>query len=215
MSIGAIDSIRARMDSIDSRFARMTVGAVRPDGTTSFAGSLEAALGLDAIAARDLNTDDISKARAATATTLPNGQIVATSAPGAPGLAGAVSAGTPFAQEFESAGARHGVPPRLLAAVGWVESRYQVDAVSPDGAIGVMQIMPTTARELGVDPNDPADAIDGAARLLAAHHDRFGTWDLALAAYFSGAGAVSRAGNTPSPRGAEYVRRVNERLEQA
>ncbi len=107
------------------------------------------------------------------------------------------------------------MPPRLLAAVGWVESRYQTDALSPDGAIGVMQIMPMTAQELGVDPHDPVDAIDGAARLLAAHERRFGSWDLALAAYHSGAGAVSRNGNQPPPRAATYVSRVLDRLEHA
>ena len=128
---------------------------------------------------------------------------------------GVVAPGTPFAAQFEQAGIRHGVPPRLLAAVGWVESRYQVDALSPDGAIGVMQIMPMTAQELGVDPHDPVDAIDGAARLLASHQRRFGSWDLALAAYHSGAGAVSRAGNQAPPRAATYVERVRARLEHA
>lgn len=128
-------------------------------------------------------------------------------------IATAVPSGTPFAAEFELAAARHGVPARLLAAVGWVESRYQTDAVSPDGAMGVMQIMPMTARELGVDPHDPIDAIDGAARLLADHQRRFGSWDLALAAYHSGAGAVSRNGNVAPPRAATYVQRVHDRLE--
>ncbi len=126
---------------------------------------------------------------------------------------GQVATNTPFAAEFERAGALHGVPPRLLAAVGWVESRYQTDAVSPDGAIGLMQIMPMTANELGVNPHDPIDAIDGAARLLAMHERRFGSWDLALAAYHSGAGAVSRNGNQPPPRAATYVARVHDRLE--
>jgi len=76
-----------------------------------------------------------------------------------------------------------------------------------------MQLMPFVSEELGVDPWDPAQAIDGAARLLRSHYDRFGNWDLALAAYNAGAGAVSRAGDTiPSPGVAEYVRRVNERM---
>lgn len=127
----------------------------------------------------------------------------------------AVPSGVPYESEFAAASARHGVPGALLAAVGWVESRYQPDAVSPAGAIGVMQLMPFVADELGVDARDPAAAIDGAARLLDSHHDRFGSWDLALAAYHAGAGAVSRAGNVaPSPRTAEYVRRVNERMSQ-
>jgi hypothetical protein len=128
---------------------------------------------------------------------------------------GAVPAGTPYAPEYARAAAAHGVPGDLLAAVGWVESRYQPDAVSSAGAIGVMQLMPFVADELGVDARNPVEAIDGAARLLASHFDRFGSWSLALGAYFSGAGAVSRAGNElPSPRAVEYVRRVHERMEQ-
>ncbi len=123
------------------------------------------------------------------------------------------AADVPFAAEFNAAGQRYGVPSNLLAAVGWVESRYQPDAVSPAGAIGVMQLMPFVADELGVDATAPASAIDGAARLLAGHYARFGSWDLAIAAYHSGGGAVSRAGNAiPTPRAAEYVRRVTERI---
>lgn len=126
---------------------------------------------------------------------------------------GLVPAGTPFADLFARAGTDHGVPADLLAAVGWVESRYDVGALSPDGAIGLMQFMPGTAAELGVDPHDPASAIDGAARLLRSHRDRFGSWEVALAAYFSGPGAVSRNGGQAPPRGAEYAARVIERME--
>jgi hypothetical protein len=151
-------------------------------------------------------------------TALLDGALVATSAVALPVPTdhdGIVDPTVPFAAEFEAAGRSHGVPPRLLAAVGWVESRYQTDAVSPDGALGLMQIMPMTANELGVDPTDPIAAIDGAARLLRMHHDRFGSWDLALAAYHSGGGAVARAGNQAPPRAAEYVARVHRRLEES
>lgn len=128
---------------------------------------------------------------------------------------GSVPAGTPFGAEFEAAGARHGVPPRLLAAVGWVESRYQTDAVSSAGAEGVMQLMPFVSEHYGVNPWDPAQAIDAAGKLLAEHFARFGSWDLALAAYNAGAGAVSAAGNQPpSANVAGYVAKVNERMEQ-
>lgn len=218
MSIAAVAAIQARMDAIDARFASMgTVpGAIRPGGTVSATGdfdaSLQSALGLESIMLR--NDDSVTSVPYSSAV-VEDGSTVAVSAAPVPGLGGSVTAGTPFAQEFEAAGARHGVPPKLLAAVGWVESRYQVDAVSEAGAIGLMQIMPMTAQELGVDPTDPVAAIDGAARLLADHHERFGSWDLALAAYHSGAGAVSRAGNTPPPRAAEYVRRIHERLDTA
>jgi len=129
--------------------------------------------------------------------------------------AGSVPADTPFANQFEAAAARHGVPPKLLAAVGWVESRYQTNAVSGAGAQGVMQLMPFVSEAYGVNPWDPAQAIDAAARILSEHHARFGSWDLALAAYNAGAGAVSRAGNQPpSARVAGYVSAVNQRIEQ-
>lgn len=140
------------------------------------------------------------------------GGVGASNPYGALGTGGS-GATTPFDAQFAAAGERYGVPADLLSAVGWVESRYQIDAVSSAGAQGVMQLMPFVADELGVDAFDPNQAIDGAARLLKSHYDRFGNWDLALAAYNAGAGAVSRAGNTiPSPGVAEYVRRVNERM---
>lgn len=126
----------------------------------------------------------------------------------------AVPASVPYADLFTDAGTRHGVPPRLLAAVGHVESRYQPDVVSDAGAMGLMQLMPFVAEELGVDAFDPPAAVDGAARLLAGHHQRFGSWELALAAYFSGPGAVSRAGDTvPTTRSQHYVENVLDRME--
>ncbi len=124
-----------------------------------------------------------------------------------------VVAGTPYAELFDAAGQRHGVPPRLLASIGWVESRYNPNALSPDGAQGVMQLMPFVSEAYGADPHVPAQAIDAAAQLLSEHHDRFGNWELSVASYFSGAGAVSRAGNQPpTSRSHDYVRSVTERL---
>ena len=124
-----------------------------------------------------------------------------------------VAVGTPYADLFDAAGQRHGVPPRLLASIGWVESRYNPNALSPDGAQGVMQLMPFVSEAYGVDPHVPAQAIDAAAQLLSEHHDRFGNWELSVASYFSGAGAVSRAGNQPpTSRSHGYVRSVTERL---
>lgn len=164
--------------------------------------------------ARGVTADTSLHTHATSVGTIAGASVGSASAP-LPGPGGSVAPDTPFATEFERAGLQHGVPPRLLAAVGWVESRYQIDAVSPDGALGIMQFMPMTAQELGVDPYDPIDAIDGAARLLAQHQRKFGSWDLALAAYHSGAGAVARAGDQPPPRAATYVELVHQRLENA
>lgn len=99
--------------------------------------------------------------------------------------------------------------PELLGALTWVESRYCIDAVSPRGALGLGQLMPGTALELGVNPLDPAQNLSGAARYLRLQYDTFGDWDLALAAYNAGPGAVRRYGGVPPYAETErYVREV-------
>ena len=119
-----------------------------------------------------------------------------------PDPASAVSAGTaggtsPYAALFARAGAEHGVSPALLTAVARAESGFDAGARSPAGAQGLMQLMPATARSLGVDPLQPAQAVDGAARLLKSHLQRFGATELALAAYNAGPGAVAKHGGVP------------------
>ncbi len=69
----------------------------------------------------------------------------------------------------------HGLEPGLLEAVAWQESRGRMSAVSAKGALGVMQLMPTTAAELGVDPRDVAGNIRGGATYLRRQLDRFGS----------------------------------------
>ena len=76
-----------------------------------------------------------------------------------------------------------------------------------------MQLLPEAAAALGVDALDPVAAIDGAARLLADHQHRFGSWEVALAAYFSGSQAVEDAGRVaPTQQAADYVTNVMERM---
>ncbi len=107
-------------------------------------------------------------------------------------------AGVPFADLFNTIGNRYGVDPVLLAAMARTESSFQPSAVSPAGAQGLMQLMPGTARGLGVaDPFDPAQAVDGAARLMRDLIDRFGRVDHALAGYNAGPGAVLRYDGVP------------------
>ncbi|GID96850.1 transglycosylase SLT domain-containing protein [Amorphoplanes digitatis] len=107
-------------------------------------------------------------------------------------------AGVPYADMFLAAGAKYNVSPKLLAAVAKVESGYNPKAVSPAGAQGLMQLMPGTARGLGVDNSfDPRQAINGAAKLLSSHLKEFKSLPLALAAYNAGGGSVHKYGGIP------------------
>jgi len=131
----------------------------------------------------------------------------------APAPAAALS-GVPYADLFTRAGGRHGVDPALLAAVAQQESGFDASAVSPAGAQGLMQFMPATARELGVDPFDPASAVDGAARYLADLTGQFGSPELGLAAYNAGPGTVRRHGGIPPYAETQaYVRGVLSKAE--
>ena len=90
-----------------------------------------------------------------------------------------------------------GLDSDLVRAVVWVESRYCVDIVSPKGAIGLGQLMPATARDMGVDPFNPEQNLWGTAKYLRVGYDTFGDWTLALAAYNAGPGNVRRYGGVP------------------
>ncbi|AMM24623.1 hypothetical protein AX767_09870 [Variovorax sp. PAMC 28711] len=111
-----------------------------------------------------------------------------------------------------------GIDPHLVRAVAWAESGFRADAVSPKGAMGVMQLMPATARQYGVDdPFDAAKSLEGGSRLLRDLLLRYdGDVPLALAAYNAGPGAVERAGrNVPDYRETRaYVGRVMGAYEQ-
>ncbi|WP_199510380.1 transglycosylase SLT domain-containing protein [Nucisporomicrobium flavum] len=107
-------------------------------------------------------------------------------------------AGVPYADMFVRAGAKYGVSPKLLAAVAKVESGYDPKAVSKAGAQGLMQLMPATARGLGVHNSfDPQQAINGAAKLLSGHLKEFKSLPLVLAAYNAGGGNVHKYGGIP------------------
>lgn len=117
--------------------------------------------------------------------------------------------GVPFGTMIEAMAARHGVDPRLVKAVVQVESAYRPDARSPKGAMGLMQLMPETARRYALrNPYDPESNLDAGVRHLRSLLDRFDL-SLALAAYNAGEGAVRRFGGIPPYRETrDYVSRI-------
>ncbi|WP_293352480.1 lytic transglycosylase domain-containing protein [Phenylobacterium sp.] len=114
---------------------------------------------------------------------------------------------------IQESSARHAVPAPIVEAVAWQESRFNHAAVSSKGARGVMQLLPTTASDLGVDPSDLRGNIDGGAAYLAQQLRRFGDVKLALAAYNAGPKAVERYGGVPPYAETQsYVRAIMARL---
>ena len=120
------------------------------------------------------------------------------------------SDGRRFDRLIRDAAADAGVPPAIVKAVIHAESAFNAGAVSRAGAMGLMQLMPATARELGVlDPFRAEQNVHGGARYLRHLHDRFGSWTPTLAAYNAGPTAVDRyQGVPPYGETQQYVRRV-------
>jgi hypothetical protein len=122
----------------------------------------------------------------------------------------AVADEIPFARQIRRAAIHAGIDPLLLASMVRAESGFRPDAVSYAGAMGLTQLMPATARSLGVDdPFDPAENLRGGAKYLAGNLRIYGRVDLALAAYQAGKGAVAAAGGIPdSPTTRNYIDRI-------
>jgi soluble lytic murein transglycosylase-like protein len=119
-----------------------------------------------------------------------------------------------YAQALVEVARANDISPYLLEAVVWQESRWNPSARSRAGAIGLAQLMPGTARDLGVDPRDPIQNLAGGARYLRQQLNRFdGNVEKALAAYNAGPGRVMTAGGIPSiPETQAYVRAIVARL---
>jgi soluble lytic murein transglycosylase-like protein len=112
---------------------------------------------------------------------------------------------------IDQAAARHHVDPSLVRSVVKVESNFNPNALSRKGAMGLMQLMPSTARSLNVsNPFDPIENVDAGVRHLRSLLDNFGgNVQLSLAAYNAGAGAVARSAGVPNIRETRnYVRRI-------
>jgi soluble lytic murein transglycosylase-like protein len=126
--------------------------------------------------------------------------------------------GKPFTQQeidaaIDQAAARHNVDPSLVRAVIKVESNFNPNAVSRTGAMGLMQLMPQTARSLNVvNPFDPQQNVDAGVRHLKRLMESYGgDVKLSLAAYNAGAGAVKRSAGIPHYRETRnYVKRITQ-----
>ena len=119
-----------------------------------------------------------------------------------------------YAAKVAELAARFDLSPALIEALVWQESRWQARAVSHAGAQGLAQLMPGTARYLGVDPHDPFANLEGGARYLREQLDRFdGDLERALAAYNAGPGRVIAANGIPRIRETQvYVAAIMGRL---
>ncbi|MGH2721773.1 MAG: transglycosylase SLT domain-containing protein [Actinomycetota bacterium] len=115
----------------------------------------------------------------------------------------------PWIPPIQAIAAEEGLDPRLLASLVWVESRFDPAAISPKGAVGLAQVMPDTARELGIRIKDPLENLAGGAHYLSVNLKRFGRLDLALSAYNGGPNRVTNPRTlSTAPEVKDYVRRV-------
>lgn len=189
--------------------ARADVLELSADGARWVAGPMAVNLVVDDAAA------------VAAASSLPDSAVDAATVAGAlPEFAVAYpaqnAAGVPprYAAKIAELAQRFDLSPSLIEALVWQESRWRENAVSPVGARGLAQLMPGTARYLGVDSNDPFQNLEGGARYLREQLDRFdGDLEKALAAYNAGPGRVQRAGGIPNIRETRhYVAAIMGRL---
>jgi hypothetical protein len=120
----------------------------------------------------------------------------------------AVSSQIPYAAQVRAAAVSAGIDPFLLTSLVWAESSFHPNAVSGCGAQGLTQLMPGTARGLGVtDSFDPQQNLNGGAKYIATQIKRFGRVDMALAAYNAGPGAVAQLGRVPDSKWG-YVNKI-------
>lgn len=129
----------------------------------------------------------------------------------APALGAGCPVPSAFRAAFAAASAKTGVPVSLLIATAYEESRMNPLAESGAGARGLLQLMPATAHELRLDGDDPATNVLAGARYLRQMLDRFGSVDLALAAYNAGPTAVARAGGAPTLATLRYAKNIESR----
>jgi len=191
LALGAFmlpSAARADVMELDADGARWVAGGTSIDSVQPLSADLQAQADLGALIIPDAIVAN-----------------VATSAAGVPAQ---------YAAKIQELAARFDLSPSLLEALVWQESRWRPAAVSHAGARGLAQLMPGTARYLGVDPDDPMQNLEGGARYLREQLDRFdGDLEKALAAYNAGPGRVIRAGGVPNIRETRnYVAAIMGRL---
>jgi len=220
MSIASMTAVTSRVSEIQSHFERNTrtnvtfaetlQAAQQPAAQQADTGYVVAPQG---IAATRQTSFGLPIGIMGTSVVLNGGSTItagfASGAPTGDWVAQLPPAGQAWASQIEQAAAQAGIDPRLLAAMVWQESRFQADAVSTSGAIGLTQLMPGTAAELNVDPWNPVQNLSGGARYLAWTVKEFGSVALGLAAYNAGPNRVRDANGIPNiPETQAYVPRV-------
>jgi soluble lytic murein transglycosylase-like protein len=157
---------------------------------------------MDAGQVRSFETDDI---------------VPFASAPAAPAAAPVAVAPPPSPVDLADAAAdKYGLPRKLVRSVMKAESGFQPQAISPKGAIGLMQLMPSTAQTLGADPHDPAQNVDAGTRYLRDLLQKYDgyLWH-ALAAYNAGPAAVDKYNGIPPYRETiHYVWKIDQILKK-
>ena len=189
--------------------ARLSREDTASNGGTSVPTSIEQkmnnALALDGFTALSLGKETAETITAS----LPDINLVPTSAITFVDVTAQARSKKPWRTEAAATAAKHAIPPNMFLALIKAESGFNAKAISPKGAIGLTQLMPGTAKVLGVDPRDPNENLTGGARYLRQQYERFGSWSLALAAYNAGPTRVARLGRIPNmPETTAFVARV-------
>ena len=196
--MGRINAIQQRIDAIDT-FSSNLAKRLNPGQESSGKGAGFQSVLDEAVKRQDMKAkqrEDINRPLAQ-AGKAPGEMLPAASANG-------------YAPIINAAAQRNGVDPGLVGAVAAVESGYNQNAVSPAGAVGIMQLMPETAAYLGVNPYDAASNIEVGAKLLGSQLRQYdGDVAKALAAYNAGPGAVEQYGGIPPyTETRNYIQRV-------
>ena len=203
------------LQRVSTKMNRFESGPPRPEVATS----TNAARFLQGHPANGSDTASATAARTPTSRSSPADGLSARELEARPGQGLSQTPGQRpvFAAELEAMiqqeARNQAVSPELIRAVVQAESGGRPDARSKAGAVGLMQLMPGTARELGVNPNNPRENIRGGVQYLNQMAGKFGDLDLALAAYNAGPGAVKKYGGVPPYRETiDYIGKIRKSL---